>query len=52
MPQVLKVQFSYFSGRIAWRPIVISLLLLILGNVMGAVMFTQEVSRFLRRRLA
>src|SRR5262249_25714209 len=44
-------QFTYFSGRIAWRPILISLVLLILGNLMGAFMFTQEVTRFVRRRL-
>jgi hypothetical protein len=49
--QVLKVQFAYYSGRIAWRPVLISLLFLVLGNLMGAFMFTQEVARFLRRRL-
>jgi hypothetical protein len=49
--QTLKVQFSYFSGRIAWRPVLISLLFLVLGNLMGAFMFTQEVTRFVRRRL-
>lgn len=51
VPQTLKVQFSYFSGRIAWRPILISLLFLILGNLMGAFMFTQEMTRFFKRRL-
>ena len=51
VPQVLKVQFTYYSGRIAWRPILVSLLLLILGNLMGAVMFGQQVGRFFRRRL-
>src|SRR5262249_29944838 len=51
MPQALRVQFTYFSGRIAWRPVLISLVLLILGNLMGAFMFTQEVTRFVRRRL-
>src|SRR5262249_55192933 len=30
-PQLLKVQFSYFSGRIAWRPILVSLVLLMPG---------------------
>ena len=49
--QVLKVQFTYHAGRIAWRPILISLLFLVLGNLMGAFMFTQEVARFFRRRL-
>jgi hypothetical protein len=51
LPQVLKVQFTYFSGRIAWRPILVSLVLLILGNLMGAVMFSQQIGRFFRRRL-
>ncbi len=51
MPQALRVQFTYFSGRIAWRPILISLLLLILGNLMGAFMFTKAVTRFFGRRL-
>jgi hypothetical protein len=46
VPQVLRVQFSYFRGRIAWRPILISLLFLVLGNVMGAIMFAKEVGRF------
>src|SRR5262245_9176591 len=49
--QVLKVQFAYYRGRIAWRPILISLLFLVLGNLMGAFMFTQMVTRFFRRRL-
>lgn len=49
--QVLKVQFIYHAGRIAWRPVLISLLFLVLGNLMGAFMFTQEVTRFFRRRL-
>jgi hypothetical protein len=50
MPQTLKVQFSYFSGPVAWRPIVISVILLIIGNLMGAFMFAQEVRRFFRTR--
>ncbi|HEY3068149.1 MAG TPA: hypothetical protein VGL09_20335 [Methylomirabilota bacterium] len=51
VPQALRVQFAYFSGRIAWRPILISLLFLALGNVMGTVMFAQQVGRLLHRRL-
>lgn len=51
VPQTLKVQFSYFQGMIAWRPVLISLLFLVLGNLMGALMFTQQISRLLRRRL-
>jgi hypothetical protein len=48
-PQVLNVRFSYFSGRIAWRPILVSLVALVLGNLMGAFMFTREVARLFRR---
>ncbi len=51
VPQTLNVQFTYFQGLIPWRPVLISLLFLVLGNVMGALMFTQEITRFLRRRL-
>ena len=48
-PQVLTVRFSYFSGSFAWRPIVISLVALVLGNLMGAFMFTRQVARLGRR---
>ena len=34
-PQVLKVQFAYFAGRLSWRPILISALFLGLGNLTG-----------------
>jgi hypothetical protein len=34
-PQLLKVQFAYFVGQIPWRPILISALLLGLGNLTG-----------------
>jgi hypothetical protein len=50
-PQLLRVQFSYFTGRIAWRPILISVVFLLLGNIAGAVMLTRELSGGLRRRL-
>jgi hypothetical protein len=49
VPQVLTVRFSYFSGWIAWRPILVSLIALILGNLMGAFMFTREIARLSRR---
>jgi len=49
-PQSVKVQFSYFAGRIAWRPIVVSIILLLLGNVAGAVMFGREVVHMVRTR--
>jgi hypothetical protein len=35
VPQVVKVQFAYFAGRLAWRPILISALFLGLGNLSG-----------------
>jgi hypothetical protein len=35
VPQVLKVQFVYFRGRLPWRPILFSALLLGLGNMTG-----------------
>jgi hypothetical protein len=47
-PQNLKVQFTYFAGRIAWRPILVSLLLLLLGNIAGAIMFGREMFRVVR----
>jgi hypothetical protein len=50
VPQTLKVQFSYFSGPVAWRPILVSLALLILGNVMGAILFAQRLGGFFSRR--
>jgi len=51
VPQVLKVQFNYFSGRIAWRPILVSAALLLLGNLAGIFMFGQQFGGVLRRRL-
>jgi len=49
-PQNLKVQFTYFAGRIAWRPIVVSLLLLLLGNIAGTIMFGREMFGLVRAR--
>jgi len=51
MPQFLKVQFSYFSGAIAWRPIVVSIVLLALSNVAGFILLSRDVSAFFRARL-
>jgi hypothetical protein len=50
-PQLLKVQFSYFSGAIAWRPILVSVVLLALGNLAGFILLSRDVSQFLRTRL-
>jgi hypothetical protein len=50
-PQMLRVQFAYFSGVIAWRPILVSGLLLLLGNIAGLLILSQNVSWFVRTRL-
>jgi hypothetical protein len=51
VPQVLKVQFNYFTGRIAWRPIIVSAVLLLLSNLAGVLMFGQQFAGALRGRL-
>ena len=48
--QSLRVQYHYFGGRINWRPIVISALILLVTNFAGVLMFSLEVNRRLRRR--
>jgi hypothetical protein len=47
--QVLRVEFNYFCGMIAWRPILVSLALLAIGNIMGTVMLGRSVGTLLRR---
>jgi hypothetical protein len=49
-PQALRVQFRYFSGRINWRPVVVSAVLLLLGNFAGVLILGKDVSRRIRRR--
>jgi len=53
VPQVLKVQFAYFAGRVAWRPILISALFLGLGNLTGPLVGTlaRRLGRTLRARV-
>jgi len=53
VPQVLKVQFAYFAGRLAWRPIVISMLFLGLGNLTGPLLgaLARRLGRTLRARV-
>ena len=48
--QSLRVQFHYFSGRINWRPVVISALVLLVTNFAGVLMFSLEINRRVRRR--
>ena len=50
-PQVLKVNYAYYRGVFSWRPVLISIGLLILGNLAGLWMISGEVRRFVRSRL-
>ena len=49
---VMRVHYNYFSGVIAWRPIVVSLILLAVGNVMGTIMLGQSITGMIRRRFS
>jgi len=53
VPQVLKIQFAYFAGRLAWRPILISALFLGLGNLTGPMVgaLARRLGRTLRARI-
>jgi hypothetical protein len=53
VPQVLKVQFVYFQGRLPWRPILLSALLLGLGNLTGPIIgnLLRKLFRTLRDRV-
>jgi hypothetical protein len=53
VPQVLKVQFVYFQGRLPWRPILLSALLLGLGNLTGPIVgnLLRKLIRTLRNRV-
>jgi hypothetical protein len=48
--QSLRVQYHYFTGRINWRPIVISAVILLVTNFAGVLMLSTDVSRRIRRR--
>src|SRR4030095_16767699 len=48
--QSLRVQFHYFSGRINWRPVVISALILLVTNFAGVLRFSTDMSRRIKRR--
>ncbi len=52
-PQLLKVRFTYFRGRLPWRPILISGLFLALGNMTGPLVLAlaRRVARTLRTRI-
>lgn len=53
VPQTLKVQFVYFRGRLPWRPILLSALLLGLGNLTGPIVgnLLRKLVRTLRDRV-
>jgi hypothetical protein len=48
---ILRIEFTYFAGTIAWRPILVSLALLALGNIMGTIMLGQSVRNLVKRWL-
>ena len=52
-PQQLKIRFAYFSGRLPWRPILISALLLGLGNLTGPLFLAlgRRIARTFRARI-
>jgi hypothetical protein len=50
-PQVLKVQYAYYRGVFAWRPVLISLGLVVLGNLTGLIMISGRLSSIARARL-
>jgi len=47
-PQVLKVNYAYYRGVFSWRPVLISIGLLILGNLAGLWMISGECAGFVR----
>jgi hypothetical protein len=53
VPQTLKVQFVYFRGRLPWRPILLSALVLGLGNLTGPIVgnLLRQLARTLRSRV-
>jgi hypothetical protein len=52
-PQQLRIRFNYFSGRLPWRPILISALLLGLGNLTGPMFLAlgRRAARTFRTRI-
>jgi hypothetical protein len=53
VPHVLEVQFSYFRGWLAWRPLVVPLLFLVAGNFLGPLVGTavKRAARTVRARI-
>jgi hypothetical protein len=50
-PQALKIQYGYYRGIFAWRPVLISIGLLALGNITGLLIVSGQVTRLVRARL-
>ena len=48
--QSLRVQFQYFGGRINWRPVIVSVILILVTNFAGVLILSKDVSRRIRRR--
>ena len=49
--QSLRVQFQYFGGRINWRPVIVSVVLILVTNFAGVLILSKDVSRRIRRRM-
>ena len=49
-PRATRVQFHYFTGRINWRPVVISALIRARDELAGVLMFSTDMSRRIKRR--
>jgi hypothetical protein len=52
-PQAVRVSYTYFTGSFEWRPIVISLLFLLLGNITGPVIvpLVKQLARKLKAKI-
>jgi hypothetical protein len=52
-PQAVRVSYTYFTGSFEWRPIVISLLFLLLGNITGPVIvpLVKQLGRKLKAKI-
>ena len=49
--QSLRVQFQYFGGRINWRPVIVSAIVILVTNFAGVLILSKDVSRRIRRRI-
>ena len=52
IPQVVTVQFGYFSGLRSWAPVLIPTLFFVLGNLAGPIIraLAQQLSRAIGAR--